>query len=163
VSLICLVRNPIENMRSYLNRKKRFSLDYGNPGSACNELRLDPKSLSKGELYLWAWCEAYLRYDKLIRSFEIERTAFITTSELSNADVMKGHLESLHLEYRPLSVGAPINTNVASGYAPTNLLQEDVDAFSGFLERLPESVIDRLPLKQAFGVVGKNVRNRVAL
>src|SRR5581483_5102959 len=57
--LVILLRDPIANMRSFLNRDKNFWKDNAPSDAARNQLRLDPSSLGKGELYLWAWCEMY--------------------------------------------------------------------------------------------------------
>ena len=64
-SLIHLVRDPILNMRSFLNRNKNFYLDNNSPSVQSNLLRLDPKNMEKSDLYLWAWCEMALRYENM--------------------------------------------------------------------------------------------------
>ena len=81
--MIQLVRDPIENMRSFLNRNKNFFLDNSSPGCQHNELVLDPKKLSKGQCYLHAWCECYLRAEKFCANQQLDLLT-IKTGDLQN-------------------------------------------------------------------------------
>ena len=82
-----LLRDPVLNMRSFLNRNKTFYLDNTRPDAPNNRLCLDPADLSRGELYLWAWCETYLRFDALVEEFAIAPAVEIRTEDLMASKV----------------------------------------------------------------------------
>ena len=71
--VIHLVRDPLLNMRSYLNRNKNFYLDNGAPDCEFNEIKLDPSLLTKGQHYLHAWCECYLRANRFAEKHKINK------------------------------------------------------------------------------------------
>ena len=140
MSLIRLVRDPLLNMRSFLNRKKNFLLDNARPDAAGNLLRLPPDKLEKGELYLWAWCEMYLRYDRMLDEFNITHAAEIRTEHLTDADRMAAHLEALGLAHRELVVAPPTNTNYSQGLSATRVGNDDVRLFERFVDKLPADI-----------------------
>lgn len=137
LTLIRLVRDPIRNMRSFLNRGKDIYLDNNRPDARANRLRLDPSALSQGELYLWAWCEVYLRAQALVDEGRIAKLVEIRTEELTDLDAMTRHLDALGLAHTPLSGGGPMNDNVAQGFGATLVAAEDIATFERFLARLP--------------------------
>ncbi len=144
LGLIRLVRDPVLNMRSFLNRNKDFYLDNNRPDGAHNELRLDPEALSKGELYLWAWCEMYLRFDALVEEFAISPAIEIRTEDLNDPVRMAAHLAALGLEHTPLAAAPPRNTNESQGFRPTTVHAEDVETFERFRDRLPPAILARI-------------------
>ena len=144
VGLIRLVRDPILNMRSFLNRNKSFYLDNNRPDGAHNELRLDPEALTDGELYLWAWCEMYLRYDALVEEFDPSAAVEIRTEDLNDATRMTEHLSALGLEHEPVAVQQAQNTNASGGYGPTAVNRNDVETFERFCDRLPAQAMARI-------------------
>ncbi|MBT6116307.1 MAG: hypothetical protein HOH66_00390, partial [Rhodospirillaceae bacterium] len=96
MALIRLVRDPILNMRSYLNRDKDFALDNNDPASPRNELPMD-SAIGPAERYLWSWCEVYLRFDSLVREFGLGPAVEIRTEDLNDAAAMARHLIALDL------------------------------------------------------------------
>lgn len=142
--LIRLVRDPIRNMRSFLNRGKNIYLDNNRPDSGANQLRLDPAALSPGELYLWAWCEVYLRAQSLTKDGRVSKLIEIRTEELTDLSVMARHLNALGLAHTPLSAGGPMNDNVTQGFGATRVADEDVATFERFLDRLPADARQRI-------------------
>src|SRR3546814_6014965 len=50
LGIVLLVRDPILNLRSYLNRQKDFWLDNNRPDSVANQLRLERSEEHKSEL-----------------------------------------------------------------------------------------------------------------
>lgn len=140
VSLILLVRDPVLNMRSFLNRDKNFRLDNADPNGVRNALRLDGDDLDKGELYLWAWCEMYLRFERMVDEFAIGRAVEIRTEHLTDAKRMADALDRLDLPHGPLEGAAPANTNAAQGYGETRVRRQDISTFERFRDRLPKQV-----------------------
>ncbi len=143
-TLIRLVRDPIRNMRSFLNRGKNIYLDNNRPDSNANQLRLDPAMLSPGELYLWAWCEVYLRAQSLADEGCISNLVEIRTEELTDLSIMARHLDALGLAHTPLSGGGSMNDNVAQGFGATLVAADDVSTFERFLDRLPAHARQRI-------------------
>jgi hypothetical protein len=142
--LIRLVRDPIRNMRSFLNRGKDIYLDNNSPDARANQLRLDPSALSQGELYLWAWCEVYLRAQALADEGRIAKLVEIRTEELTDLLTMTRHLATLGLSHTPLNGSGPMNDNVAQGFGATLVTAEDIAIFERFLDRLPDDARRRI-------------------
>ena len=136
MGLIRLVRDPLMNMRSFLNRNKNFYLDNSVPDASSNILQLDSSEMEKGELYLWAWCEMYLRFDRLIEDLGTDRAVEIRTEDLNDATKINVAFDKLGLEHSPVEVGVRLNRNVAKGLADTQVSAGDIDLFERFLERL---------------------------
>lgn len=144
MALIRLVRDPIRNMRSFLNRGKNFYLDNNRPDAAANCLRLDSAPLSQGELYLWAWSEVYLRAQKLADELGCAPLVEIRTEELEDVGKMTEHLAALDLRHTPLTIGGPKNDNIAQGFGATVVMAEDIATFERFANRLPNALRDRI-------------------
>ena len=144
ISMIRLVRDPVCNMRSFLNRGKNIYLDNNRPDAAANQLRLDPSDLTAGELYLWAWCEVYLRAQTLADEGHIARLVDIRTEELTDLNVMARRLQALDLAPTSLSVGGPMNDNVSQGFGATVVSAEDIATFERFIRRLPAPTLARI-------------------
>jgi len=142
--LIRLVRDPILNMRSFLNRGKGFYLDNSAPDAPRNLLLLDPSTMSKGELYLWAWCEVYLRFDRLVDEFEVSRAVEIRTEDLNDGGNVTRHFRSLGLDHSEIRVLPPRNTNRDQGRGDTIVKREDIETMERFLDRLPGGVRDQI-------------------
>ena len=70
-NLVFLVRDPLLNMKSYINRQKNFFLDNSHPNSKNNKLKIK-ENLIKEELYLWSWCETLLRYYEISKSKKVK-------------------------------------------------------------------------------------------
>jgi hypothetical protein len=143
-ALIRLVRDPVCNMRSFLNRDKNFTLDNSLPDAGSNCLRLNSSGMEKGELYLWAWCEMYLRFDRLVEEFKIERAVEIRTEHLTDPKRMDVALDALDLPHRPVTAMAPRNTNAELGYGMTSVTADDVVLFERFLNRIPADIRRRM-------------------
>lgn len=143
-SLVLLVRDPILNMRSFLNRGKNFYLDNNRPDCPRNALVLDPEALAPGELYLWAWCEIALRFADLVEEFEPAAAITIRTKELEDAEAMTRHLAALRLDHTPIVPEPPRNTNAALGHGATVVAEADVETFERFRDRLPADALARI-------------------
>ena len=144
-SLIRLVRDPLLNMRSFLNRNKNFRLDNNLPNTAHNLLPMNGAKLAKGELYLWAWCEMYLRHDRLIESGAVDRSVEIRTEDLNDGARLNAHFDALGLSHTPVEVVAPISTNVSHGLTETVVNADDIALFERFISRLGADVLSRIP------------------
>ena len=142
--LIRLVRDPVLNMRSFLNRNKSFRLDNSAPDAPNNELPLDPGGFEPGEFYLWSWCEMYLRFERLVETYKVERAVEIRTEEINDSGTMARHFSALGLEHTPLTVAPPENTNRMLGHGETLITEADIRTFERFMSRLPATAIDRI-------------------
>ena len=154
-ALVRLVRDPLLNMRSFLNRNKKFRLDNTMPSSPRNLFQIESTNIEPGEHYLWAWCEMYLRFIKLVEDYNVKRFVEIRTENLSKPEMMNSALDSLGLPHSPVITQENINTNLAQGLSETLVKREDIDLFEKFLERLKPELKSRIsylenydPIKQ---------------
>jgi hypothetical protein len=141
-SLILLVRDPLKNMRSFLNRNKNFFLD--RPQSPRNQLQINAPDLSAGELYLWAWCEMYLRFQALSQNPKIDKSAQLRTDQLTDADRIAAFFGELDLPHGPITLEPPMNTNVFQGLSETRVSAEDVACYKSFVRRIPPNILGRI-------------------
>lgn len=144
VGLVRLVRDPILNMRCFVNREKNFRLDNSLPEAPGNLLRMDSAHLSVPELYLWAWCEMYLRFDDMVARGMTTHAVEVRTEDLNDAARMNAALDALELEHTPVEPRAAINTNPSHGLPPTRVTREDIVVFETFLDRLPAAERQRI-------------------
>jgi len=138
LSLIRLLRDPVANMRSFLNRDKDFFLDNNSPESFSNMLRLDSTNMEKGELYLWVWCELYLRFNQMITSSKVVKHIDIRSERLDDTSYLDKVLDCLEVEHIPIEKGVHLNTNASKGLVETKVTEEDIATFDRFLNRLPK-------------------------
>ncbi len=150
--MIRLTRDPVSNMRSYLNRRKSFELDNNPPDSDQNCLRLAPGDLSYGELYLWIWFETQLRFEALKARYPAIKTVDLTTPELNDAAAIARLMDTFHLAHGPVRVGSPKNTNKALGFGETAVTREDVESYERFVARVPQELISRIPYLRGYDV-----------
>lgn len=143
---IRLVRDPVANMRSYLNRGKTLALDYGPTDSKGNILQLDPDDLAPGEFYLHAWCETYLRGAAFVEDHGLPKPIDLKTESLSSRDDMADFLKRLGLPYREVVALPPQNTNTEGGYGVTRIGKQDIETFLRFRDRLSVEHLTKLPL-----------------
>jgi hypothetical protein len=150
ISVIHLVRDPLRNMRSFLNRSKSFRLDNSMPSARSNLLRLESKRLEPGELYLWAWCELYLRYLSLRESPQVTHAIEIRTEDLESAARMNAALDTLELSHSPVVPLPPRNTNESRGLPATRVTAADIMVFEKFLDRVPPLLRERIAYLAAY-------------
>lgn len=143
-SLIRLVRDPVCMMRSFLNRHKDFTLDNNLPDARRNILRLESSTMGMGELYLWSWCEMYLRFDQIVDHGKVSCTVDVRTEDLDDPVRMATVLAALGLAHTPLSAARRVNTNADRGYGETRPLQEDIALFERFLNRIPPRIRSKI-------------------
>jgi len=143
-ALIRLVRDPLLNMRSFLNRGKDFQLDNNLPDMESNILRLDSANFEPGEFYLWAWCEVYLRFDQIVADHGVARSVEIRTDHLRDPERIDAALNKLGLTHSPVTARAPANTNISQGLRRTEVLPRDIDLFERFAARLPAEMMRRI-------------------
>lgn len=158
VALIRLVRDPLLNMRSFLNRNKDFRLDNSLPEAASNLLRLDSAVMEKGELYLWAWCEMYLRFDRMADEFGIDRAVEIRTEHQQDPVRMAAALEALGLPHDKIVPGKVVNSNTTQGFGETRVGAGDIALFERFLGRLPADLRRRIAYFDDYDPVAKHAR-----
>ena len=133
--LVYLVRDPLLNMKSYINRGKNFFLDNSSPSSS-NNLLIIKDSLIKEELYLWSWCETFLRYNKMSKNRKVYKTLIIQTSDLDKADKVKKAFDYLEIKYKPFTKLEKVNTNKQAGNSSTEVNKKDIQILKGFIMKL---------------------------
>mgnify|MGYP003112400570 CR=1 FL=1 len=141
--LIFLVRDPILNMRSYVNRNKSFELDNNSPADAVNCLVMD-NDLTLPEKYLWAWAEGYLRGLRLSEQHGLALPYVIKTNDLACRETMGKHFSTLKIPYKKIEVRDPINTNIEAGHQETRLTKTDLDIFEAWCEKVPNNIWSKL-------------------
>ncbi|MDA1100693.1 MAG: hypothetical protein O2967_17105 [Proteobacteria bacterium] len=149
-SLIYMPRDPLKNMRSFLNRDKNFWLDNNRPEDACNEFRLDSSEMEKGELYLWMWTELHLRFQTMCKSPKVEAFSTLRTEHMNDVKSWEKTLCELRLPFSDISIEPPSNSNAKLGFGATRVTEEDVDLFQRFLTRLPADVRKRVDYFDAY-------------
>lgn len=144
IALVNLVRDPLRNMKSFTNRAKNFRLDNSMPDACSNILRLDPAGMEPGELYLWAWCELYLRYEEMRQRPGVTHAVEIRTEHLTDAAKMNATLDALGLDHSPVQPRPARNTNSEQGLPETKVTEQDIALFERFLSRVPSLMLDRI-------------------
>jgi hypothetical protein len=146
ISIINLVRDPLMNMKSFINRQKNFILDNNIPDSSSNILQLRSLDMTQEEFYLWAWCEIYLRFQYLKKKMCVSGYTEIFTEKLNNGDYLAESLGLIDLQYNLGNhTNQNINTNTGKGYDSTCVSQKDIDIFYKFLEKIPSNLIKKIP------------------
>ena len=143
-ALVNLVRDPLRNMRSFLNRDKNFTLDNNLPDARSNLLRLPSAGMMPGELYLWAWCELFLRFEEMRQSRKVTHSVEVRTEHLEDAPRMNAVFDALGLAHSSVRPRPPRNTNSAQGLPQTQVTEADVRLFERFVDRIPAPVLDRI-------------------
>ena len=137
IKLVFLVRDPLLNMKSYINRNKNFYLDNSSPYEKNNLLRLK-NNLVKEELYLWSWCETFLRFKNIAQSKKIKKKLIINTSDLDNPNKIKKVFESLEIKHRNIKSLTKINTNLQEGRPMTKINVNDIKLLKKFMIKIPK-------------------------
>lgn len=149
-ALVNLIRDPIRNMRSFLNRNKKFSLDNSMSDARSNILQIPSSNLALGELYLWSWFELNLRYDRMRQSSDVTHAVEIRTEHLEDAQRMNSAFEALGLAHSPVTPLPPDNTNHERGLSMTRVTASDITLFERFLGRVPVELCDRIPYLKGY-------------
>jgi len=151
LSLIHLVRDPILNMRSFLNREKNFYLDNNSPSSDSNILKLDFQKMERSDLYLWAWCEMALRYECMKNRRCIDKYIELHTDKLNDYNYINQCLDQLGIEHALVQENKiQLNTNIGYGYKKTQISKVDVEKFEQFIEKVPSSILYKIPYLQTY-------------
>lgn len=143
-ALVNLVRDPVRNMRSFLNRNKNFTLDNSLPDARSNMLRMFSADMLPGEFYLWAWCELYLRYEAMRQSGNVTHAVEIRTESLQDATAMNSAFDRLGLSHSSVLPLPPANTNQSHGLPETRVGAGDIRLFERFYDRIPPASRDRI-------------------
>lgn len=156
LSIVFLVRDPLENMKSFLNRNKDFFLDNSSPTAKANILNLDSKHVSKGELYLWSWAETFLRYQKLSKTKKIKKSIVFYSEDLQFPCKVSGLLNRLGVEHKKIKNIKKINTNEQQGIKKTAVDIKDIILLKEFIMKIPKKhnlLISKLELS-----LNKNIK-----
>jgi len=149
-ALVNLVRDPVANMRSFLNRKKTFSLDNNLPEARSNILQLTFSDMNAGEFYLWSWCELNLRFEAMRQSGQVTHAVEIRTEHLKDPARMNAVFDALDLVHSPLRPLSSDNTNLEQDFSETRVSASDIRLFERFMGRLPSGINDRIAYLQNY-------------
>lgn len=147
--IVFLVRDPILNMRSFVNRRKDFFLDNNPPSDRVNCLPMDG-TLSPEDLYFWSWAEGYLRGIRLIDEMGLAPPRVIWTQDLTDAGVMTDHFAALGIPFDRVEPIAAINTNEQQGHGKTAVSRDDVTRFEAWLGRVPAALWNQLTFMRGY-------------
>jgi hypothetical protein len=151
LSLIHLIRDPIMNMCSFLNRNKNFYLDNNSPSSNKNLLILDHKKMDKSDLYLWSWCEMALRYEKMKKLECVDKYVEIRTDQLNDPVYINKCFDNLGLMHDIVQENSiRLNTNRSSGYKQTRVTRHDIGKFEKFMSKIPNNIQEKIPYLQSY-------------
>lgn len=142
--LVFLVRDPILNMKSFLNRGKDFFLDNNRPEDEVNEWSMPPTQATPAARYLWAWLEGYLRGYRLVQELDLPPPCVIRTSDLTDAACMTEHCRTLGLTFDRIEVAPATNTNEQQGHGRTAVSAADLETFERWRDSIPAAILDRL-------------------
>ncbi len=143
-SLVFLVRDPLLNMRSFLNRNKNFFLDNSMPEGKENILKMNSKNFSKGEFYLWSWSEILLRYIRMSHSKKVKKSVIVKNDDLLYPAKISKVFDYLNVNYKPIDNINVINTNVEVGLETTKVKKEDIVIAKKFISRIPYRYLNDL-------------------
>ncbi|PPR15606.1 MAG: hypothetical protein CFH33_01335 [Alphaproteobacteria bacterium MarineAlpha9_Bin3] len=143
-SVVLLIRDPVLNMRSFLNRKKFFFLDNSSPHLKSNILVMDTSGWSDGEYYLWSWVETILRFKKISNFEKVKKSLIIKTEDLENSDTIAKILNKLEVPHKEIHDIKKLNTNISQGHGMTKINYDDYNVMKKFVSRLPSEKINEL-------------------
>ena len=143
-SLVLLVRDPLLNMKSFLNRNKDFFLDNSSPEGINNILKMNSKNFSKGEFYLWSWSEIFLRYIRMCHSKKVKKSVIIKNDDLRDSAKISKVFDYLNVNYKPIDKINIVNTNVELGLESTKVKKEDILVMKKFISRIPSKYLNDL-------------------
>ena len=140
IGILILKRDPMNNAKSFVNRRKDFRLDNQLPHEKNVILQMQGKKLSLYQLYLWQWSEIELRTRRFIKSRKISRYYELYNSDLNDPIKICDMLDFFAVEHQSRDVMRslrPINTNKDNGFDPTVLTTKDFMDFENFLDMIP--------------------------
>ena len=105
---------------------------------------MDCRDMCPGELYLWAWCEIYLRFDRMIEEGGVTHFAELRTEDLNDPQKIGACLANLGLTHRPIHTVGRLNTNVGQGLQETRVDDRARETFFRFISRVPGHILDRI-------------------
>ena len=91
------------------------------------------------------WCEIQLRYQKIISSTCVDKTAILRTEDINDSEKIKEVFEELQLSFQDITINPPKNTNIKAGYGPTKVCDSDIRLFEKFLKRIPHEIKQQIP------------------
>ena len=59
------------------------------------------ENITKEELYLWSWCETFLRYNIISKSKKVNKSVVINTDDLDKPNLVKRAFDKLEIKYKP--------------------------------------------------------------
>ena len=135
-SIVFLVRDPLFNMKSFMNRDKDFLKDNSLPSANSNLLKMDCSNFLKEEYYLWAWAEIYLRYKSISKLKKINKCIVIKTEDLDYPKKIQSFLSRLNITYKEIKPIKKANTNYEIGNKKTVINKLDLKILENFMLKL---------------------------
>ena len=143
-SLLLLVRDPMENILSFIRRNKNFYLDNNHPSDSINEYIFIKEQYSSVELYAWMWVETYLRFLSMIKSDKVNSYCVFNTQDLNNKSKVKKLFEELDIEANFRDFQSIKMNSSKNHHMP--LTKDEKDQFFSFVSNLPKKILNEIPI-----------------
>ena len=143
-SLVLLVRDPMENILSFIRRNKDFYLDNNHPSDSMNQYVYIKDRYTPVELYAWIWVETYLRFLSMIKSDKVISYHVLHTQDLNKKAKIMKLFEVLGVKGDFQDFQA-IRMNTSNPHdAP--LTNDEKDQFFSFVSNLPIKILNEIPI-----------------
>jgi hypothetical protein len=147
-SVVLLVRDPMDNILSFLRRNKDFSRDNNHPSDAMNQFVYIKDSYTQVELYAWMWVETYLRFLSIIKSEKVNSHHIIHTEDLNKKEKIINLFEAIDIEGDFTDFNSvKMNTGI---YNEASLSKKEKLQFLSFVSELPEKIVSQIPMLKKY-------------
>jgi len=143
-SLVLLVRDPMENILSFIRRNKNFYLDNNHPSDPVNCYVYIKDSYTPVELYAWIWVETYLRFLSMIKSDKVISYHVLHTQDLDKRAKIMELFEVLGIKGDFHDFQA-IRMNTSNTH-DAQLTNDEKKQFFSFVSNLPVQILNEIPI-----------------
>ena len=147
-SVVLLVRDPMENILSFIRRDKDFFRDNNHPSDAMNQYVFIKDQYTSVDLYAWMWVETYLRFLSIKKSEKVNSYYVLHTEDLNKKEKIMDLFEVLEIKGNFTDFkGVKMNT---SNYNGSSLTDEERVQFLSFVSDLPLKILDEIPMLKKY-------------
>jgi hypothetical protein len=147
-SVVLLVRDPMENILSFIRRDKDFYRDNNHPSDLMNQYVFIKDKYTPVELYAWMWVEIYLRFLSMVKSDKINSYYVLHTQDLNKKEKIMDLFEVLGLKGNFTDFKAiKMNTSNSRG---ASLSTNERDQFLSFISDLPVKILNKIPILKKY-------------
>jgi hypothetical protein len=143
-SVVLLVREPMENILSFVRRNKNFYLDNNHPSDLMNQYVFTKDKYTLVELYAWMWVETYLRFLSIIKSKKVDAYHVLSTQDLNKEEKIVDLFKKMDIKGSFEDFKAiRINTSDSNISSFTN---NEEDQFLSFVSNLPVKILNEIKI-----------------